>query len=350
MSAPYRRLVYEVPAALEELWEARLSLASSLGWRTLESAPADPWGEPGELPPRDSDTLRLEVYFAQGETPPQPLAGIRLLADDGFEAEDWMGAWRASVQPLPVGGRFLVDPREVDEAPPEVPRGRFWLRLPARQAFGTGSHETTRLMLEMLEDLEHQEVRDTEVLDVGTGSGILAFAALCLGAARVVGFDIDVAAAVAAAQNRGYNPHLAPAFAGRRLAFFAGTLEALAPGHSSSQPSGQPPSSQARGQAFYGESGQAAGGLFNLALVNVLPERLRPHLDALCPCLAPGARALVSGVLAQRQEEVEAALSERGLERRKVYREGEWVGLLCRLRAEARVEGLQGRGEGSSPR
>jgi ribosomal protein L11 methyltransferase len=274
------RSVYRVPEAWEEDFTAACWLRGCLG---LEIKAGDVAG-----------SLRVEVY-----EPPSSARGRfdhphaeRLRTEDVLEA-DWMAPYREHVQPFAVGRRFLLDPRE----PQELGRpldGRIWLRLPARSAFGTGSHESTRLVLELL---ERTEVRGRRVLDVGTGTGVLAFAAAMLGARAAVGFDVDVLAPLHAAVNARLNSSPSPAQrSGVAPAFFAGSLAALDP---------------ARG--------------FDLALVNVVPEQIGPDLEALVARLAPAATVIFSGILRLAGPRFLRTLRGHGLVRRAARTAGEWV-------------------------
>ena len=101
------------------------------------------------------------------------------------EARDWVQSSRDLLQPMEVGRRFFLVPEWRDDAAPE---GRFRIAVNPGMAFGTGVHETTRLCIEALEDYLQPGM---SVLDVGTGSGILAKAAKLLGAGHVTACDID---------------------------------------------------------------------------------------------------------------------------------------------------------------
>jgi ribosomal protein L11 methyltransferase len=121
----------------------------------------------------------------------------KLLKDGGGQvvevstvpAADWLADYRDRLRPFPIGERWWIDPHP--DQPTEAPSGRRRLVVEPRMAFGTGSHESTQAILIELENLD---VEGQRVLDVGTGSGILALAAERLGAAWVVGLDTDPSA------------------------------------------------------------------------------------------------------------------------------------------------------------
>ena len=121
--------------------------------------------------------------------------------------EDWINNWKQYFKPIPVGQKLLIRPtwEEVQDS-----GGRTVLDLDPGLAFGTGTHETTRLCMELLE----QYVRPgMNVLDVGCGSGILSVAALLLGADKAVGVDIDELAVKTAVENAEIN-HVEDRFTG----------------------------------------------------------------------------------------------------------------------------------------
>ncbi|MFU8860020.1 MAG: 50S ribosomal protein L11 methyltransferase [Cyclonatronaceae bacterium] len=100
------------------------------------------------------------------------------------QPKNWNKEWEGTIKPMTVGN-FYIKPTW---SMVPVPEGRIVLEIDPKMSFGTGYHETTRLMLRML---ERTDCTDTTVLDAGTGSGILAIAALKMGAKSASGFDID---------------------------------------------------------------------------------------------------------------------------------------------------------------
>src|SRR5436305_15090084 len=236
---PHLRRIYLRPPGLEDAAVAVLWMAGTVGVQSTTAA---------------DGRLRLEAWFPLESEPFEMIPGAELEVEDTVPDADWFATWRERAQPFPVGRTLWLDPREPEDAAPDIPEGRRLLRLPARAAFGTGSHESTSLALELLEDADLQGRR---VLDVGTGTGVLAFAALALGAASVTGFDLDPAAPFHARDNSALN--------GLHPRLFAGRLAAVR----------QRP-------------------LFDLALVNVVPEQILPEMPGLVRLLRPGGDAILS--------------------------------------------------------
>ena len=183
--------------------------------------------------------------------------------------EDPLEAYRAASRPFPVGRRLWIDPGSPTGAP--SPDGRVAIRVPASRAFGTGSHESTRLALAALEE---ESLGSEIVLDVGTGSGVLALAAVALGARIAVGFDSDPQAVFVARENAALHPF------GDRVALVACEIVAL-------------------------------DGSFPLVIANLLPEELLPMRSAVCARVAARGRLVVSGIPTEREEEVVIRLKGR---------------------------------------
>ena len=123
------------------------------------------------------------------------------------EDKDWINNWKKYFKPIPVGNRLLVRPMWEDEY---EAGDRVVLHLEPGLAFGTGTHETTRLCMELLE--KYVKPGDT-MLDMGCGSGILSVAGLLLGAGSAVGVDIDALAVKTAVANAEIN-HVGDKFTG----------------------------------------------------------------------------------------------------------------------------------------
>lgn len=210
--------------------------------------------------------------------------------------EDWATAWKQYFKPLPVGDRLIIVPSW--EAPAyTLPPGRLPLYLDPGMAFGTGQHPTTSLCLRWLEQLPLVGAR---VLDVGTGSGILAIAAARLGAAAVLGIDIDPVAAQVAAENVQGN-----GVAHRVQVARAEIADPVV-------------------------TDFCAGGPPALVVANLTAAVVTAIAPAVPERLAPGGAFLASGVITEKQAAVTEALVAAGLQVEEVREEGGWVALLSR--------------------
>jgi ribosomal protein L11 methyltransferase len=159
-----------------------------------------------------------------------------------------------------------------------------------KSAFGSGSHESTRLVLSFLEDLD---LGDQSVLDVGTGSGILAVASASLGARLVAGLDIDPAAAFVARTTVSQQERAAP------VILIAGEIDAVA---------------RAR---------------FDLVLCNMISSRFLPLLSRLRRLMATPGRIVLAGFLDRERDDVQRAVEGSGFEIVSVSTAGEWSGLMA---------------------
>jgi len=201
---------------------------------------------------------------------------------------DWAEAWKAYFPVLRVGRRLVIRPtwrrhrRSTDDVV---------LALDPGMAFGTGLHPTTRLCLAGVEALADRGFLDgTRVLDVGCGSGILAIAALKLGAEQALGVDSDLIAVEATLANARRNRVL------RRLRARLGSL-----------PTGEPPA--------------------DVVLANLIAGVLVPLAPLLTDALVPGGHLLASGIFIDREAEVTTAFEAAGLAVASRSAEGEWVAL-----------------------
>lgn len=163
------------------------------------------------------------------ETNEEALEAIRELDDFNQElgarleevvGDAWRDAWKEHFAPFALTRRIRIVPPWIDEAAKAAPEGELRLELEPGRAFGTGLHPTTALVAEMLDD-RASELAGREVLDVGTGSGILALSALLLGAAGAVAIDVDEDVIEVVNENAARNS------LSSRLTAFAGTTDQI---------------------------------------------------------------------------------------------------------------------------
>ena len=154
---------------------------------------------------QDRTKGKVHIYISPEDNPAEAMAFLRerleaegieyRILSDTCDVEGCLENWKQYFHPIPIGQRLLIRPVWRDDYDPQ---GRIVLHLEPGLAFGTGTHETTRLCLEALEAYTFE---GASVLDVGCGSGILSVAALLLGAKSAVGIDIDELAVKASVEN-----------------------------------------------------------------------------------------------------------------------------------------------------
>ncbi len=245
------------------------------------------------FPPRESPEAireRLSTYLRSLETLglPGALGPVELgrLTDSS-----WGEGWRIHFRPLRVGRFWITPPWDR----PPLGDGECLIRINPGRAFGTGQHETTRICLRLLDDFL-KGARPTRALDIGTGSGILAIAAVGLGIPECLAVDVDPDAVAAARENVHLNQ------VDHKVRVALASAESLE----------EPP--------------------FALILANLLTETHQALLPLYSRVLAPGGQAVLGGILAVEEDQLAAALRAGGL--RVVERIGgaEW----CALRVERR--------------
>jgi ribosomal protein L11 methyltransferase len=243
------------------------------------------------LPARDPAALEhslAQVTDALGHLQAFGLRPIGELRTRQVDEADWAEAWKAHFPVLRVGRRVVVRPtwRRHRRDPDDVV-----LALDPGMAFGTGLHPTTRLCLAAIETLADQgTLARARVLDVGCGSGILAIAALRLGASTAVGIDTDPIAIEATLANARRNGLV------RRTRVRLGSL-----------PSGEP--------------------RFDVVLANLIAGVLIGFAGELRGELRPGGTLLASGIFVDREAEVREVFEREGLDVRHRTAEGDWVAL-----------------------
>jgi ribosomal protein L11 methyltransferase len=279
-------------ALTAELPEADAELAALLlfegGAAGLEVRDSEAPPMPGVRGPAPGEAILLASFPTQAEAEAAqtaladayPRARTRL---DAVADEDWTTAWRARIRATRVGRLWVGPPWETP--PPEATA----LHIEPKMAFGTGDHPTTALCLAAVDGYLARHP-GASVLDVGTGTGVLALAARKLGAARVVGVDTDAVSVALARENAGVN--------------------------------------RVTGVEFSSATLDEVPGRFALVVANILANTL---VELARPLAAHvGDRLVLAGLLRGQAEEVARAFEAEGLVRAGEAFEGDWVRLELR--------------------
>ena len=242
------------------------------------------------------DIVKVHMYLAPDENPAEilPLFKERLeasgveykLETSGIEQEDWQNAWKKYYHAMDIGQRLAIVPGwETYDT------DRIVITMDPGMAFGTGTHETTNLCLEALDEFVKGGER---LLDIGTGSGILAIAALLLGAKSAEGVDIDPMCVRTAGENARLN----------------GVQEQF--------------------QVLVGDLSDQAEVRYDIITANIVAAAilsLAPDLPAL---MGPDTLFIASGIIDQKKDEVIAGLQKVGLQVVDVREKRGWECILAR--------------------
>lgn len=269
------RLSLAVP---DDAHDALVADLSDLGFDAFEEqadrliayAPASRW----DLPTNEAVAHLVRQWGGDEAATEAEIVGDR----------DWNAEWEATLQPIEAGP-FMIAPSWAD-VPPTIGE-RALLRIDPKMAFGTGYHETTRIVLRLLADVVPDGGR---VLDVGTGTGVLALAALKLGAGSALGVDIDPWS-VANGQDNAEQNGLADRFEVRE-----GSLDVVP------------------------EDG------FDVVVANIIRSILEPLIPGLVARAAPTASIVLSGLLATERDRTVDLLETLGFAIEAEGSENEWWG------------------------
>lgn len=281
---PWNEITVTVPNSLKDAISGELSELGAAGiWESEETGP---------------DHTRLVAYFEQSADIEAVRDALQTLfqreelilpafAIRSIEDQDWGERWKKSWKSFPLGRRFFIIPSWSDT---ECPSDRFPIYIDPGQAFGTGTHETTQLTLEAMEVwMEPRRV----VLDLGTGSGLLAIAASFLGARIVHACDIDPVAVEVARENLERNT-------AHPISLMCGSIDAVA----------------------NGSLGFLLCNLTADVIVEILPEIHR--------ALRPQGIVVFSGILNALSYDVRQIAKQQGLSMLQEKNRGEWCALVMR--------------------
>jgi ribosomal protein L11 methyltransferase len=211
-----------------------------------------------------------------------------------IQDENWMEAWKVHYRPIPVGNRLIIVPAWMES--PDA--NRIPINIDPGMAFGTGTHPTTQLCLELLETNIHE---GGQVIDIGCGSGILSIAALKLGTGFALGVDIDEASVKASRENADANGITADRF------------------------------ETGKGSVTEVLSGKYQIRNAPLVLANILaPTIIRLFDMGLGKLLTPGGALILSGIMVDQAAGVTASVEAHGLKLVETHQMGDWVAMLVR--------------------
>ena len=251
-----------------------------------------------ELLARDRTKAIIHIYISPEENPAEALAFLsERLTAEGIEhtlgssqvcEDDWANNWKKYFKPLPVGEKLIISPTW---EPATETEGRAVLSIDPGMAFGTGGHDTTRLVLETLEKYITPGV---DVLDVGCGSGILSIAALLLGAGTATGVDIDPLAVRTAVENGELNGFTPPQYT-----------------------------------MMQGDLATAVTGSYRVVVANIVADAIIMLSKDASRFLAEDGVYIVSGIIDTREQDVLAALAACNLTVKERRESGGWLCLVC---------------------
>ncbi len=251
-----------------------------------------------ELLEKDRSKAIVHVYISPEENPAEAVAFLReRYSAEGIENEidlnqckneDWENNWKQYFHPIPVGEKLLIRPTWEDEF---EAGDRKVLNIEPGLAFGTGTHETTRLCLETLEKHIHE---GTTVLDIGCGSGILSIASLLLGAEKAVGVDIDALAVKTAIENGEVNNFKEPEYT-----------------------------------ILQGNLTDKVSGKFDVVVANIVADVIIMFCKDVASFMKDDALFITSGIIDTREQDVIDAFNKYGFEIKARHTKGGWVCFEC---------------------
>ena len=248
----------------------------------------------------DRETVRVSLFVPEERNPLEyrefletrlPSLGVNAeISFDGINEDDWAESWKQYYKPVPLGKVTIVPAWESYDAK----EGEVIIRMDPGMAFGTGTHETTRLVIRLMQDIIQGGER---VLDVGTGSGILSICASKLGARSCNAYDIDPVAVKVAREN---------ALADGCDNITVGVSDLL-------------------------RHVDLSGGKYDFCVANIVADIIIRMLPDVRDYVKVGSPLILSGIIGEHADEVRAAVIKNGFTIEKEIKENDWVGMLVRV-------------------
>lgn len=258
-------------------------------------------GSPGILEHEDGNKKTINAYLPiDSSLYKKEIELNRKLKEIGWTYEgrplenmDWLTEWKKYIKPIRISNRIIIKPTWKKIA---SKKGQIIIEIDPGMAFGTGSHASTMMCLKAADKLSYL-IKGNSILDVGTGSGILAITSAKLGAKKVIGIDIDEEAVKVARENIKLNK------ADKNVVISARPLEKIK-------------------------------DRFSVIFANIIAEELIKIASLLNKKIMDNGFLILSGILNEKANEVEAAYEGLGFKLFKTYKKGEWACLLFYKKSE----------------
>jgi len=266
---------------------------------TLEIAHIDLIDE--ELLKKDRTVGIVHIYISPDSNPSEAISFLKerytsekiefSIETNGIREEDWANNWKQYFKPIYIGDKTVIQPTWLDDVDSE---GRNVLRIDPGMAFGTGGHATTKLCLEALEKFVN---KNSDILDVGCGSGILSISSLLLGAKSATGIDIDATAVRTAIENGSINGYNAPEY-----------------------------------NIIEGDLTDKVNGKFDIVIANIVADIIIKLCKDVKSFMKPNSVFITSGIIDAREQDVLNSFAKNQIEVIERFEAEGWLCFVCKCK------------------